>query len=271
MKGNARIAPTAYYTAQVWVEGGFPEAERFATPLGRLMYHGLRIGKKPISFLLPENMRRWEDFIEARHHTIDRYLEQYRPDVIVEIAAGLSSRGLAYSRAHPDVRYHEFDLPHMVAAKRRRLPVALPGNYFLADGDILADDGIPVEIPPDCRLLVITEGLIPYLDIDEKQQAWRTVLKLLRQAREHCYLLDDWPLALLSKGDMGRWGARALGVLVGARMEHRLFRDPEDCVRAMESAGFTSVDLVPPALPGDEYGACPWRIHAGRCVSPCDG
>ncbi len=264
MKGNPRIAPTAYYTAQVWVENGFPEANRFATPLGQVMYHGLRLGKKPFARLLPETLREWETFIAARHHTFDRCLEAFRPDVVVEIAAGLSSRGLAISRMHPAIRYYEFDLPHMVDAKRKRLPQGLPNNYFLADGDILVEGGIPVEIDQGERLLVITEGLIPYLGMSEKAQAWRTVRALLAQAQDHEYLLDDWPLELLSEGELGRWGARALGLLVGARMENRLFRTQEDCRQAMEAAGFRHVERVEPELPGHTYGACPWRIYSAQ-------
>lgn len=262
MKGNPRIAPTAYYTAQVWVEGGYPNAEHFDTNLGRLMYHGLRLGKSPIARFLPENVREWETFIDARHRTIDREVEKFGADVIVEIGAGLSGRGLTVSAANPDLAYYEFDLPHMVEAKRSRLPRDLPGNYHLQAGDILAAGGMPVAPEPGARLLVITEGLIPYLDFEEKQRAWRNVLALMEQAGASRYLLDDWPMELIASGVLGGIATRALGLLVGARMDQRLFDTRIHCKGALRDAGFSRIEEVAPALPGAAYGACPWRIYA---------
>lgn len=260
MKGNPRIAPTAHYTAQAWVRGGFPEAARFDTWLGRFLYHGVRLGKAPVARLLPANLRDWEQFLEARHRSFDAHLARFDPTVVVEIGAGLSGRGIALAERNPQLQYHEFDLPGMVAAKRARLPEMLPSNYHLAEGDILADCGLQVRVPADARLLVITEGLIPYLGMAEKQQAWRNVRALLAAAGEARYLLEEWPLEFLSGRRAGRWGARALGLLVGARMDQRLFDTLQDLLAALEQAGFAAVKVAVPELPGGEYGACPWRL-----------
>lgn len=247
MEGNTRVGPTALYTAQAWRAGGFANAELFDHPLGRAMYTASTVGQLLFRPMLPPYLKDFHTYLSLRHHAFEARMERLAPDLIIEIAAGLSPRGLTYARRWPEVDYLELDLPNMVAVKRARLKkVRLPGNYQLASTDILADDFIgqlPVQPTVRQRVVVITEGLTDYLSMDEKQQAWRNVVDLLSQAAPGSrYLFESWPSErVLPDTATGLAGLKGLSLLVGRSMGENLFPDARAVTDALLTAGFSNV------------------------------
>lgn len=270
MQGNTRVGPTALYTAQAWRDGKFENAEYFDHPLGRVMYTASGLTQKLLRPLLPAFLKDFHKFLFIRHRSFEDRLDAIVPDMVIEIASGLSPRGMTYARHWPATRYVELDLPNMVAAKRaRQSGVPLPENYQLAETDILADDFIdrlPVKPTPEQTIVVITEGLMDYLNMNEKQQAWSNVVKLLNMAApDSRYLTECWPQARLSATSRtARLSVSGLSMLVGRSMLANLFDDRHDADKAMRKAGFATVsrpDLVRMTrAAGLEPLACPFIL-----------
>ena len=241
------MGPTALYTAQAWRAGGFMHAELFDHPLGRLMYTVSGAGQRLLRPLLPAYAKDFHAYLRLRHHAFEARMERLAPDLIIEIAAGLSPRGLTYASRWPEVQYLELDLPNMVAVKKARMKrLSLPANYRLASTDILADDFVdklPIKPTVDQKLLVITEGLTDYLSMAEKQRAWSNVIALMQLASPGSrYLFESWPAErVLPDNAMGQAGLQGLSLLVGRSMGENLFANAADVAGALQQAGFESV------------------------------
>ena len=116
-QGDARIGPTAHYTAYVWYRLGMPHAELFATPTGRALFSGFRAMGEWMA-VASSRVPSMTQYLGMRHRLIESTLHDIGPDRVVEIGAGLSRRGITWAADH-GVTYTEVDLPHMIAAKRR--------------------------------------------------------------------------------------------------------------------------------------------------------
>ncbi len=199
MSRDERIGPTAHYTAYAWHRLGLPYAEHFATPRGRRLYWLFRgagewvaaaSGRSPLLV----------DVLAYRHRTIDAEIARARPDVVVEIGAGLSPRGV-WSVCDAGVeRYVEVDLPHMVEAKRARL-ATLPdearrrceARLALEARDVLSDGfgaWLAGRLAGARRALVNAEGVLGYFDVGERETIVRGVARGLRAAHEGTFLCD---------------------------------------------------------------------------------
>lgn len=172
------LSVTALYTAEVWRWGGLPYAHLFATPEGRRVFDATNAALwlargAPLRIALLQ-----------RHAMIDHLLRWHlahapRCGRVLELAAGLSRRGAAFAGA---VEYTEVDLPPVIRRKRELLERtaegrAVLGRLRLVEGDIetlaleeLAPRGEPV--------LVLAEGLMPYLPGDARRRLFAKVRRL---------------------------------------------------------------------------------------------
>lgn len=247
MEGNTRVGPTALYTAQAWRAGGFENAAFFDHPLGRLMFTASSFGQRFLRPLLPGYLKDFNRYLVLRHRAIEARMERLCPDVVIEVAAGLSPRGLTYARRWPEITYVELDLPNMVSAKKARLKnLRMPGNYRLASTDILAEDfidNLPIQPNAKQRVVVITEGLMDYLNDAEKQQAWANVSALLSQCGPGSrYLMECWPAdKAMPNSVMTQAGLQGLSLLVGRSMGENLHENVEAAMQALHAGGFANV------------------------------
>src|SRR5579859_6622520 len=113
--------------------------------------------------------------VQRRHHfeiraqSVDRALRDANVRRVLELAAGLSFRGLALA-AQDDVFYVDTDLPAMIATKqdlvRQLAPATLRGTLRVEPLDALDREAFlraVGEIPPG-PIAVVHEGLLMYLD-----------------------------------------------------------------------------------------------------------
>jgi hypothetical protein len=123
-RGSDAISPTAHYTGRVWLRNGLSDPA-FATWEGQVLYAATAPLLAAAKLAGAPTL---EAFLLARHHLIDEILTEGIEDgsisQIVEIAAGLSPRGLRFTREHPDITYVEADLPGMAERKRAALAAA---------------------------------------------------------------------------------------------------------------------------------------------------
>lgn len=253
--GPESISPTAHYTGYVWARHGLGEPG-LATPTGRAMYAAGQTLLGPAGRLGAPTL---EHFLLARHRIIDRLLEEAlrsgRVDTVVEIAAGMSPRGLRMTRRHPALSYVEADLPGMVRRKQtalrgidhdvRRLRVEAVDAFSPELEDLLGG------LPPEHGVAVVTEGLLNYFPLFDVQQLWTRLASALSRHPHGLYLSD---LHVVSEaGLVDRAFAQALGWAVRGRV-HLHFDDPASAQQALVRAGFERARLHAPAdhadLPG---------------------
>lgn len=251
-RDSTRISPTAHYTAYVWFQNGLSEPA-LATPLGRVLHAALWL---PNALVRAAGLRDLDENLLARHRLIDALLEgaiaEGRVHQVIEVAAGLSPRGVRFARRHPELRYVEADLPQMAARKRRLLDERGLGGarHEVVAVDALADDG-PLSLAALAERLdrtlgcaLVTEGLINYFDRDTVEQLWRRCARLLGGFAHGLYLSDD-----LFSDDSDRYLAmRTFGVALSAfaRGFHVHHASADECRAALCRAGFADVTIHDP-------------------------
>lgn len=267
---SARISPTAHYTGWVWYANGLSHPA-LATPLGRALHLALR----PMNAAYERFGRRpnLDMMLLARHRVIDHLLERAiasgEVGQVVELAAGLSPRGLRFVRAHPRLRYVETDLPRMVERKRRALAKAGPpdARHQVVTVDALADDGpdaldavCAAHLDPHVGTAILTEGLLPYFDRATVEGMWRRFARVLGRFPSGVYLSD-----LNLAGDLGGMrSAKVFRVLLEAFARGRVhlhYQDDDEAAAALRACGFARVTVHRPAefagvveIPGAERG-----------------
>jgi len=127
-----------------------------------------------VTSLRGSELRR-EHFAE-RYRSVDRALEASQLDRVLELAAGLSFRGLAFAQRGKGI-YLDTDLPEVIATKQRlvrELVETPPPNLRLLAVDAF-DAGAAVAELPAGALAIINEGLLVYLDTQEKERLAATI------------------------------------------------------------------------------------------------
>jgi O-methyltransferase involved in polyketide biosynthesis len=255
MPGDSdRISPTAYYTAQTWVDLGFPHAELFATRRGRVfvaVYRLLeRLGGGPRGVLTRT--------LHNRHATLDEAVLACDPDRVVELGAGLSPRGIALA-AGRDLDCVDVDLPAMLACKRRlverragpALRAALARRWRLAALDVTADDfadGLAALLVGAARPVVVAEGLVGYFEDPVKRRILAAVRRALGE-RDGALLAD----VRIRGGDARATRTLRLGIrlLTRSRGAPTGFADAAHALGLVRAAGFARVELLPRRDVGD--------------------
>ena len=125
------------------------------------------------------------DHFERRARSLDEALAALGLPRILELAAGLSFRGLDLATRRPDVSYLDTDLPEMAALKAdlvaRLQPAPLRGTLAVRPLDALAPDAVRAAVAtlPAGPVAIVQEGLLMYLDDAEKSALATTVREVL--------------------------------------------------------------------------------------------
>jgi len=139
--------------------------------------------------LSPEDLLLYAPILEARYKSIAARLRASGMDQILELASGLSLRGLAMTEAHPGLTYVETDLEALTNEKRAlvtrlRHEHHLPDrpSYLLRTANAL-ELGQLWEATETCHrarpLAVVTEGLLQYLSPAELEGVAANIRSLL--------------------------------------------------------------------------------------------
>lgn len=244
---GARISPTAHYTGQTWVQNAMSDPS-LATPTGRILYTGLRPLHWGLTLLGQPTI---DGFLLARHRTIDAYLTQAIEDgticQVIELACGLSPRGLRFHRRYADrITYIEADLSDMAALKRERLSQAgsLDENHRVVVVDALADDGpnslaaLTSGMDPNLGTALITEGLVNYFDERTAEAMFARFAAALAAFRNGIYLTDLY-LNADNDAPLIRAFAGILSAFVRGSV-HTFYSSPQVAENALVGAGFRS-------------------------------
>ena len=250
--GSSAISPTAHYTGYVWARHGLGDAD-LATGPGRLLYAAGQGLLAPLDLLGGPTL---EHFLLARHRIIDHLLDEAissgEVGQVVELAAGLSPRGLELTRRHPGLTYVEVDLPDMAARKARVLldNGADPARHRATTADVLDDrafsavfSGPSSLLSPSRGTAVVTEGLLNYFPREAVLGLWRRTARELRRFPQGRYYSDLHVVSRTGRAD--RLFIAGLGAFVRGQV-HLHFADETEAESCLRAAGFGRARLLAP-------------------------
>ncbi len=252
-RGSDAISPTAHYTGWVWSRNGMSTPE-LSTGMGRMLFATSWPMNRLSSVAGGPTL---EQFLLARHRLIDHLLEEAidagRVSQVLEIACGMSPRGWRFAGRHRDaITYVEADLPAMAERKREALERAgsLSDHHRVVGIDALTDSGdhsiaaVTAGLDRSAGLVVITEGLISYLNRDGLLGLWRRTAAALGEFADGFYL-SDIHLGEENPGLATEIFARGLGLFVRGAVELH-FETEEETAAALTECGFGAVTLHRP-------------------------
>jgi hypothetical protein len=126
---------------------------------------------------------------ENRYKTIDLALDTLQPQRIIELSSGFSCRGLALALKQP-VTYIDTDLPEFISNKKilvERLitekQLQLQGILHVEPLNVLDEERFHsvVALLPPGPVTFVNEGLLVYLDQEEKRQLCALILGVLKE------------------------------------------------------------------------------------------
>jgi len=136
----------------------------------------------------------------TRYQSINAVLQRGGFRQVVEIASGISPRGLHWSREHPGTVYIESDLPALMRTKAKAMrdaiaedPTPQRGVLHCCGVDALDLAGLRHALEytdPQARLAVVTEGLLLYFDDGEMQRFLENIRTLLTEHPKTVWIVD---------------------------------------------------------------------------------
>jgi O-methyltransferase involved in polyketide biosynthesis len=260
------LSVTALYTAGVWAWAELPAAELLAHDDSRRVFAATSAALAVAGALRKRGPSLKHSLVQ-RHVMIDRVVEASRARHVLELAAGLSARGLRFTE-DPGLEYVEVDRPIVVARKRALLDRSEAGKRALQRPNLRflardVEEAPLAELAPGASpspLAVVAEGLLMYLDAAAQQRFFARVRALFVD-RPGVFVFDFVPP---SEQPAPGIAGRALGALMRKATRGADFaRDPRgrDAVAAdLRAAGFADVALYEPHdAPAD------WQVpHLGE-------
>ncbi len=134
---------------------------------------------------------------ESRYWSIDQLLEQTDNRNILELSSGYSLRGLDLCVKDQSLHYIDTDLPDVVALKQSmisqlQLDKAVKGRFELLPLNALDTTSFNDVINrfDNGPLTIVNEGLLMYLNMEEKKQLCKAIHSTLKQ-RGGCWITAD--------------------------------------------------------------------------------
>jgi O-methyltransferase involved in polyketide biosynthesis len=181
--------------------------------------------------------------IEARYKLVNRLLRESSVQQVFEIATGLSPRGLEMTN-HSHIKYVEVDLPTMISQKQG-ITRTLGSNGYLhsAEGNALDLDSLRTAaqfLDRTKPMGIVHEGLLRYLDFDEKAIVAGNIHSLLEEFGG-VWITPDITLktALRAASAEDRRQIESVGQLVGINIDRNRFDNVEQAQKFFEGFSFT--------------------------------
>ncbi len=262
MADSSGISFTALYTGAVWHRYGLSD-DVLATDQGRWLYHLMTPFEVGSKTLIGGNIR---TFLLQRHMIIDHLIEQALErgvTQVLEIACGMSPRGIRLREKHPHLHMVEADLPDMATKKAARLLASgrLGDHHQVMPIDILAESGEQTLEAVFARafdskepVVVVTEGLTSYFSLPVVSEFWKRLAALLQQRPGSVYLSESY---LMPNQPLLRGALKSLGGLLSTVTRSDVsfhFLHDQQAAGHFSACGFPSVTVHNPA---DLYGQLP--------------
>lgn len=263
------VIPTAWLTAYGRTFSDIPYSEAMFAKLD-----AMRAQTESAPILEEMKDTKLAPQFEARHKLLNKLITQTGIPQILEIAAGLSTRGLEFT-ANESISYVELDLPKMAADKQAVLLELQQDGITEARPNLFIEAGSAVE-PDDLAkatghfdtnkpLVVVNEGLLRYLSFEDKTKYAENVQSLLKKYGGAWITSDiSLPKIFYKEDDIMALRRKRISEITGVNIADNLFKDVDDAKDffynlgfKVESHSFNEVadDLTSPAKLGmsDDY------------------
>ncbi len=267
---TSRISPTAHYTGYCWYHHGLSHPA-LATRFGRYLYGAGAPAQAVYERLRGASLR---SVLLQRHvlmdHVLHAAIKSGRITQVVEIAAGLSPRGLRFARAYPQLLYVDADLPDMARQKEARLNTikSRPHNLKVVALNALEDEG-PMAMKTvldktlsDSGTAIITEGLMPYFPTASVLDCWTRFSDYLSSKPYGLYMSDIY----LRNAHGHRRATRIFTRLLQVFARGRVFMHFEDQRALTEAARVCTFDTIALLQPS-EFARLPMPIDDFNLVN----
>ena len=197
---KSNISPTAHYTNFIWQRHQLADS-RLSTIEGYYLYYLL---EPVMMFSKLMNGPTIEEQLLARHNIIDSFLtdiiESGQATQVIEIASGLSSRGLRFRQKYGDrIIYMESDLKDMIETKRNLIGSNIDSSHHplviidalqnnISDDSSLHSAIITNKLKKNNGLVIITEGLLNYYNQQDIESIWKVFADELKLFNYGFYL-----------------------------------------------------------------------------------
>ncbi|GAB3931532.1 class I SAM-dependent methyltransferase [Mucilaginibacter myungsuensis] len=127
---------------------------------------------------------------EIRYKSIDILLDKIKPKNIIELSSGYSFRGLNKVMNNPKITYIDTDLPEVIETKSsltksfiEQKQLDLKGHLHTLPLNVLDKQAFldTVSKFPKGPVTIVNEGLLVYLNTEEKQQLCRNIHQILSE------------------------------------------------------------------------------------------
>ena len=249
---SAGLSVTALYTSAAWSAAQLPHAEIFFTKEAQDIYTIVN-GALAVNRFFGGEKSSLPRSLLFRHKAIDDIVARSGSVNILELASGLSSRGLRLSE-NAAVSYVEVDLAHVISFKKTVTDEAVasgiieprPNLRFVAR-DILTENLDELVDAGGGTLALIAEGFVMYLNDDERRLFFQKCASMLAPLPGGLFLFDFVPPAEKPKP---RWIGRLLGTVMRCFTAGRTFepinKSRHEIREELIAAGFHRVEFVEP-------------------------
>lgn len=260
---SSGISFTALYTGAVWHRYGLSD-DCLATRQGRWLYHGMSPFEAASKLVIGGNI---QTFLLQRHLIINERVETAINErgitQVLEIASGMSPRGIYLRNRHPHIHMVETDLPNMAKRKAQCLTAAdrLSENHQVTPIDILSnssEDRLEAVVnrvfDNTAPVVIITEGLTSYFSLETISLFWRRLSAIMAERPGSVYLAESYfrPNSPLLDGTLKALG-HLLGTITRSRVSFHFLSDAEAHAHFL-SCGFRDVTVNNPR---NWYGRLP--------------
>jgi len=186
---------------------------------------------------------------EARYILIDKLIRPTGLKQIMEVAAGLSTRGMEMT-SDGSISYVEVELPQMADDKRKVIEAleqkrVFPNrpNLHIENGSATDSDSLAQaarHFNSEEPILVVNEGLLRYLDFDDKTQYAKNVHELLQRFGGAWITSDiSLPKVVYKEDELMSERRRKMSEITGVNIAGNLFKDVHDAKQFFEKLGFS--------------------------------
>lgn len=242
MKGNEKIAFTAEAVAFMRASKNVDEFSKYFVSdetRKRFRFFGKLVPRSRLERIFVKRINLSKE--------LDKLIESYEPEQIVELACGYSTRGLIMSRKNSRLVYVETDFSQVIERKKEILKknkIELKKNHRLMAVDSIKDDlseKLRSMLDKRKKTLIIAETLTSYLDKEEHEFLVGNILRLLKDFDEGAYLSHEG-----KKMISGFFGKMLLLYrnLIGKTKSHRHFDDADEIRKYFLGKGFRKVKIA---------------------------
>jgi len=239
-----KISPTAKFVAYLRTFTDIPFAKEMAEESGAEKTYQELAGESE------ESLLRLSPYWEARYRATDRIIMQCGITQILEVAAGLSPRGIAMTE-NPNVVYVVTDLPQILE-QEKAIAVAILSrlnserlNLHFETANALHRDNLlraATVFVSDRPVAIITEGLLPYLNREEKSVLADNIHEVLRRSRGVWIASDvhtkQFRRDTFRLDEMLRQRQSRIAAFTGSDLDSNLFADENELEGFFRKSGF---------------------------------